>query len=107
MTETTRTFSVTPPPEQVLEYLADFSHAEEWDPGTVSCTRQDSGPVQVGSTWKNVSKFAGREVELTYTLRERSRDRVVFVGENDSATSTDTIVVAFQGHYARFFDMAQ
>ncbi|MTD14624.1 polyketide cyclase [Nakamurella sp. YIM 132087] len=97
MTETSRTFTVTPPPATVLSYLEDFGHAEEWDPGTETCTREDAGPVGVGSQWHNVSKIAGREVELTYTLKERSASRLVFVGENDSATSTDTIDVVPAG----------
>lgn len=97
MTVTTRTFTVTAAPDTVLEYLADFGNAEQWDPGTVSCTRQGSGPVEVGSSWLNVSKFAGREVELTYTLRDRTAHRVMFVGKNDSAISTDTIDVVAAG----------
>ncbi len=86
MTTVSRTFTVSPPPNVVIDYLKDFSNAEEWDPGTESCTRNDSGPVQVGSTWHNVSKIVGTTTELTYEL-------IVFVGKNDTATSTDTITV--------------
>ena len=93
MTTVTRTFTVTPTPAVVLDYLKDFSNAEEWDPGTESCTRNDSGPVQVGSTWHNVSKIAGVSTELTYTLEQLTDDTIVLVGVNDSATSTDTITV--------------
>jgi carbon monoxide dehydrogenase subunit G len=94
MPTVSRTFVVTPPPAVVLDYLVDFSHAAQWDPGTQSCERLDSGPVVVGSTWHNVSKVAGVETELTYTLKERATDRLVFVGVNDSATSTDTMTFA-------------
>jgi hypothetical protein len=93
MPSVVRSFQVTPAPHAVIEYLADFGRAEEWDPGTVSCTRVDSGPVAVGAQWRNVSRFAGRTVELTYTLRELTGDTIVFVGENKGATSTDTITV--------------
>jgi hypothetical protein len=51
MTTVSRTFTVDAIPGVVVPYLADFGHAEQWDPGTVSCTRNDSGPVQVGSSW--------------------------------------------------------
>ncbi|WP_353649918.1 SRPBCC family protein [Nakamurella sp. A5-74] len=101
MTVTTRTFTVVPKPAEVLEYLADFGNAEQWDPGTVSCTRLDSGPVTIGSSWRNVSKFIGREVELTYTLRESTASRVVLEGRNDSATSTDTMEVVPNGAGSR------
>jgi carbon monoxide dehydrogenase subunit G len=93
MTTVSRTFDVRPQPAVVIDYLKDFGHAEEWDPGTESCTRQDSGPVQVGSTWHNVSKIAGVSTELTYRLEELTDERIVLKGHNDSATSTDTITV--------------
>jgi carbon monoxide dehydrogenase subunit G len=93
MTTVSRTFTVTPPPPVVLDYLKDFAHAEEWDPGTETCTRLDEGPLRVGSRWHNSSKIAGRSVSLTYELVELTTDRVVFVGTNESATSTDTITV--------------
>ena len=88
-----RTFTVLAPPEVVIDYLKDFAHAEQWDPGTETCTRNDAGPITVGSSWHNVSKLAGVRTELTYRLAELDADRVVFVGVNDSATSTDTMSV--------------
>jgi carbon monoxide dehydrogenase subunit G len=97
MPTVSRTFTVTPTPQIVLEYLKDFSHTEQWDPGTVRCTRNEAGPIEVGATWHNVSKVAGVETELTYTLRELGPDRLVFVGENDTATSTDSITVVAAG----------
>jgi carbon monoxide dehydrogenase subunit G len=88
-----RTFPVAGSVESVVDYLADFGHAEAWDPGTVSCTRDDAGPVQVGATWTNVSQFRGRETTLTYRLAERSAERLTFVGENKTAHSVDDMVV--------------
>jgi carbon monoxide dehydrogenase subunit G len=93
MTTVSRTFTVTPSPAVVVDYLKDFSHAEEWDPGTESCIRLDDGPVRVGSRWRNESKIAGMSTELTYELTELTADRIVLVGKNDTATSTDTITV--------------
>lgn len=101
MTTTTRTFSVTPAPAVVLDYLQDFGNATEWDPGTEECTRKDSGPVGVGSVWHNRSKIAGISTELEYTLRARTSSSVVLVGENDTATSTDTIEVLPEGTGSR------
>ncbi len=97
MTTVSRTFTVTPPPSVVIDYLKDFSNAEEWDPGTVSCMPNESGPVQVGSTWHNVSKIAGNSTELTYELTELTDERIVFVGRNETATSTDNITVVPHG----------
>jgi carbon monoxide dehydrogenase subunit G len=94
MTTVNRTFDVRPQPSVVIDYLKDFSNAEEWDPGTESCIRTDgTGPVQVGSTWHNTSKIAGVSTELDYTLERLTDDTIVLVGRNDTATSTDTITV--------------
>ncbi|MDQ2721709.1 MAG: SRPBCC family protein [Actinomycetota bacterium] len=92
-----RTFSVVPAPELVVNYLSDFARAEQWDPGTVSCTRSDDGSVRVGSTWRNVSKFRGKETELTYELTRWEQGRLTFVGKNKTATSTDDIAIAAEG----------
>jgi hypothetical protein len=64
MAAVTRAFTVNPPVGTVVDYLKDFTHAEQWDPGTRSCVREDSGPVRVGSGWHNTSVFMGRTTEL-------------------------------------------
>jgi len=97
MATVSRTFSVDPPPPVVIPYLADFAHAEQWDPGTVRCVRTDAGPVRVGSSWQNTSKIAGVSTELTYTLEQLTASRIVLVGRNDTATSTETIHVTPSG----------
>jgi carbon monoxide dehydrogenase subunit G len=89
-----RTFTVASTPEGVVEYLRDFSRAEQWDPGTVSCTRLDDGPVEVGSRWRNVSQFLGRKTELVYELTRDDAHGLQFVGRNDTATSTDDISIS-------------
>jgi len=88
-----RTFKVTAPTGAVLEYLRDFGHTEQWDPGTQQTTRNDTGPIAVGSSWHNVSKVMGITTELTYTLEGEDAEKLVFVGRNEGATSTDTITV--------------
>jgi carbon monoxide dehydrogenase subunit G len=96
-----RTFTVSPAPAVVVPYLADFGNAEQWDPGTERCTRDDTGPVRVGSSWHNTSRIAGISTELTYTLEQLTDDRVVLVGRNDTATSTETIEVTPEGAGSR------
>jgi len=91
MITVSRTFTVDAARDAVVDYLKDFGNAVDWDPGTQSCTRQDSGPIRVGATWHNVSKILGSTTELTYTLDRLEPDTIVLVGRNDKATSTDTI----------------
>ncbi|MDG4667434.1 SRPBCC family protein [Mycobacterium sp. 236(2023)] len=97
MPTVSRTFAVSPPPDLVVGYLKDFRNAEQWDPGTQRCERIDSGPVAEGAYWHNTSKIFGFTTELTYELEELTDRKVVFVGENQSSRTIDTITVDAQG----------
>ena len=84
-----RTFTVPRPIGAVFAYLADFTHTEQWDPGTVTTTRT-SGDGGLGTTYANRSQFLGRTVELTYETTVHDPDRELkFRGTNASATATD------------------
>jgi hypothetical protein len=91
-----RTVTTGAPPERALPYLLDFENAVEWDSGTVSCQllSGDGGP---GTVWHNVSKFAGRTVDLDYTLESVTETGFVIVGRNETTTSRDTITVLPHG----------
>lgn len=94
MVDVSRTLTVRPALPTVIGYLKDFAHAESWDPGTVSCVQISDGPVAVGTEWRNVSVFRGKETTLTYRLERIEVDKLVFVGRNKTATSTDTVSFA-------------
>lgn len=87
-----RIITTTAPPERVFPYLVDFRNATEWDSGTKSCelVSGDGGP---GTVYRNVSQFAGNEVELLYTVESVDQPTFVIVGRNDTTTSHDTITV--------------
>ena len=86
-----RTFSVQRPIAEAFAFLADFTNATEWDPGTRSSTLT-SGDGGLGTTYRNVSEFMGREVELTYeTLTYEVPTRVRFRGRNGRTTATDSM----------------
>ncbi|MFJ5294660.1 MULTISPECIES: SRPBCC family protein [unclassified Streptomyces] len=107
MIKVERVIHLPHPPEAVTAYLADFSRTESWDPGTVSCRRIDSGPLSVGAEWQNISEFRGRRTELRYTLTRRDAGRLVFVGRNKTATSTDDLSIEAQGEGTRLTYRAQ
>jgi carbon monoxide dehydrogenase subunit G len=88
-----RTFVVNQPVDVVVNYLKDFANAVDWDPGTKSCTQEVPGPIQVGTTWHNISVLKGKETELTYRLAELSAEHILLVGENKTATSRDDLTV--------------
>ncbi|MFJ8884094.1 SRPBCC family protein [Streptomyces sp. NPDC102402] len=97
MVHVERQVTVQRPLAEVVRYLADFSHAVDWDPGTQECDRIDSGPLAEGAQWHNVSVFRGRRTELRYRLVTLTDDHVVFVGENRTATSRDDLGFRAEG----------
>ena len=86
-----RTFEVEAPLPALRDYLADFSNAEAWDPGTQKSVRRGVGPVEVGAQWDNTSKLFGITTELVYELVQLEDDLVVLRGKNDTAVAEDRI----------------
>ncbi len=79
-------------PEEAFDYLADFSNAPEWDPNTSSSECVSGQPGTVGATYKVVTEFGGREMELTYETVEVDRPRrVVLQSGNGSTEIRDTM----------------
>ena len=95
MVHVTRTFTVDRPVDAVVTYLADFGNAAQWDPGTVTCTRSNDGPVQVGATWRNTSKILGATSELDYRLERLEPGHIILHGRHvkGTADSVDDITV--------------
>ena len=82
-------------PEEAFEYLADFTNAAEWDPNTVSSELIAGDPYAVGAKYKVITKFAGREMELTYETIEIDRPHRVRLSSGNSTTDiTDTMTFA-------------
>ncbi|MGH1562820.1 SRPBCC family protein [Mumia sp. DW29H23] len=97
MVAVSRTLTVDKPLAEVFAYLSDFTTTEQWDPGTVETTRV-SGDGGVGTRYRNVSKFLGKSVELTYETTRFEPDAVFEVtGHNDSVTTKDHLVFASTG----------
>ena len=84
-----RTVRTDKPVAAVFAYLSDFTTTTEWDPGTVRTTRT-SGDGGVGTVYHNVTKFAGRETELDYTVVELvPEQRFALEGRNKTVTAHD------------------
>lgn len=91
--EIVRTLTVARPPEEVFAYLHDFTTTEEWDPGTLRTTRE-SGDGGVGTRYHNVSRFLGRETELTYVVEQVEPPRLFRLrGENATVVAHDTMTL--------------
>lgn len=87
-----RALQVAASPEAAFDYVADFSRAQEWDPGIPSARRLDDGEIGVGSRFELVSRFGSTEQTIVYELTEYERpETVTFVGEGKNFHGTDTI----------------
>ncbi|MGZ0152213.1 SRPBCC family protein [Kribbella sp. WER1] len=96
-----REVAVAATPERVFDYLSDFRTTEEWDPGTVHTTLL-SGDGGLGSRYRNISRFNGRETELIYVVEDYSRpDRIVLRGENRTIVARDTMTFREDAHITR------
>ncbi|MDX6358373.1 MAG: hypothetical protein QOH37_1427 [Nocardioidaceae bacterium] len=92
-----RSFTTTSAPDVVYAYLSDFANAEEWDPGTVECSRVD-GDGGVGTRYRNVSSFLGRTTELEYVADELNPPTFVhFAGHNEQFDGHDRIRLEASG----------
>ena len=96
-----RTVETPAAPAAVFAYLSDFTTTTEWDPGTVSTSRV-SGDGDVGTEYRNVSRFLGRETELTYRVTEHTPDRrFALRGENKTVIAHDTMEIEPHGPGSR------
>ena len=96
-----RTVETPASPAAVFAYLSDFTTTTEWDPGTVR-TVLVSGDGGVGTTYRNTSKFLGRETELTYEVVEhRPSSLVALRGENASVVAHDRMEIEPSGLAAK------
>jgi carbon monoxide dehydrogenase subunit G len=97
MVSAQRTFTTSAPPDVVHAFLADFANAEEWDPGTVECTRVE-GDGGVGTRYRNVSSFLGRRTTVEYVTEELEPPTYVhFHGSNEQFTGHDRIRLETSG----------
>ena len=89
-----RSVETTASPAAVFAYLSDFTTTNEWDPGTVR-TERVSGDGGVGTTYRNISTFMGRETELTYEVVRHQPDSLFALrGENASVVAHDSMEIA-------------
>ena len=94
MARYTTTVESTRTAEDAFDYLAEFSHAEEWDPGVVEGEAVDGDPVGEGSRFHIVSRFLGRRIPLQYRIVAFDRPRrVVLEADEPALRSTDEIRV--------------
>ena len=81
-------------PEEAFAFLADFTNAEDWDPGVESAERLDDGPIGVGSRF-GLDLVVGRSTQRwVYTVEVHDPPRrVTFVTRSGRAVGIDAVTV--------------
>jgi len=83
---------------KLFDYMADFTHAEQWDPGTKKAKRLDDGRIGVGSEFELVVEFAGNESPFVYKITEYDRPNVLVVeADSDAVHLVDTMTCSKAG----------
>jgi hypothetical protein len=62
---------------ETFDYLATFSNAAQWDPGTLAAEQLDPGPVGVGTRFRLIVPFLGRRLALVYRVSRYQPHREV------------------------------
>src|SRR3954447_6676370 len=95
MARYTSTIPSPRPPEEVFDYMADFSNVSEWDPSAESAHRLGGGVPGEGARFHVEVRFAGRSIPLDYDTTAYERPlRLVLRAENSTTVSEDTVTVA-------------
>lgn len=76
-----------------MTYMADFSHASEWDPSVISSTALDAGPVREGSTFELRIRSGRRVLVFRYRVERLEPRLVVLRAVTQRFESIDTITV--------------
>lgn len=81
------------PPDEAFAYMADFSHAVEWDPSVEEAKRV--GAAGSEAAFELVVRFGGRRLPMRYETAafDPSQRRVVLRADNPRFISCDTITV--------------
>ena len=70
MAHVVKTVTTAWSPGRAFAYMADFSHAAEWDPGVAEATRVDGGDVGQGSVFDLTVLVGGRRLPMRYEVTD-------------------------------------
>ena len=96
------------PPAESFAFIADFANAPEWDPGTATSERVDSGPVGAGARYRLGVRMRGKVVPMEYRIETFEPNRqVVLRGEGSGVTARDEITFHPRGGGSRIEYVAE
>ena len=63
------------PIEEVFAFVTDPNNDSLWQSRTLETEQTSEGAVDVGTTWRNISKFLGRRIDTTMEVTENEPPR--------------------------------
>jgi hypothetical protein len=88
----TETVETPLPVEAAFDYVANFEHIVEWDPGVTAVRKTTDGPPSVGSEYDLDLNYGGSPIFMTYRITEWDPPRrVVLEGDGDRTVAVDRI----------------
>ena len=63
------------PIEEVFAFVTDPNNDSLWQSRTLETEQTSEGEVDVGTTWRNISKFLGRRIDTTMEVTENEPPR--------------------------------
>ena len=63
------------PPADVFAVLTDVPHHPDWSKGAGKTLNVSENPAKLGTTWTQISKFVGREIEAHLKVTDYEADR--------------------------------
>lgn len=77
MTRVEVTVTIERPPEAVFAFISDFEKNSLWQSGVEKAWFTANGPFGVGSTYTQLSKFLGRDIEFHFEVIRFEPNKVV------------------------------
>jgi carbon monoxide dehydrogenase subunit G len=78
--------------EEAFAYLANFANAAEWDPGVVSGENLTGEPLGLGTTFRLMCRYFGRQFPLEYRIIAfEAPSKVRFEANRGHISSVDEI----------------
>ena len=95
MARYTTALTVPAAPQTVFDQVSRFDRATAWDPGVREGELLTPGPVALGSRFRLVARFLGRDIPLEYEVVELVPGRrITFHAETADVVSHDVLTFA-------------
>lgn len=94
MLQHTATITINRPVDRVFAFIADLENAPKWQSGVTDSKVISSGPIHIGTQFKEVIKVIGRPVETICEITEFD------LGKQVGFRSDSSAAIQYEGRYS-------